>query len=70
MWIFTREQHPLNETLQKAFAILKKHNLSAKFLIKSDQSNCLKPDIEYEIETDPDAEYIDDINLKKNLEEV
>lgn len=66
VWIFTREQHPLNETLRKAFSALKKNNLPTKFLIKSDQSNCIRPEIEYEIETDPDAEYIDDIDLKKN----
>lgn len=40
--------------------------MPVKFLIKTDQYNCGQPDIEI----DPDAEYIDDVDLNKDAEEI
>ncbi|BES91807.1 Lipocalin-like domain [Nesidiocoris tenuis] len=41
-WILTRERHPSLETMQKAYAVFDKFNISKAYLMRTNEWNCLE----------------------------
>ncbi|OXU21045.1 hypothetical protein TSAR_014816 [Trichomalopsis sarcophagae] len=39
-WILTREQHPAVATVEKAYQVLDKNQISRAFFVRTDQKNC------------------------------
>ncbi|XP_033226092.1 apolipoprotein D-like [Belonocnema kinseyi] len=39
-WIFTRERHPENEVLLKAYEVFNKYDLDKSFLVRTNQKDC------------------------------